>query len=191
MTTQIFATLNQNALGPGLVLDQGGLVVTTNAAALSNARKALGTLPKGVGESLFECTFYSDSRTTPVPAGIRVGLAQTSSLTNIGTGVDALSYGLDLNTGNLYSNTAVLANVVSGGIPERTVISTYTKFNVSSITMHFFTNGVWRNSWTVSSVSGKFWVPSVTVCGGNAADWKAFLGFGQRGLKYPRLVIPS
>ena len=64
MTSRTYATLNANALGDGLSLDQGNLVVTTNADGLDFHRAVFGTQPKGTGQMYFETYFYSTSRPT-------------------------------------------------------------------------------------------------------------------------------
>lgn len=183
MATQVFAMLNPNALGPGLVLDQGNLVVTTNAAALSSARKVLGTVPKGVASGYFECIFYSDTQAASLPSGVLVGIARADSPLTSGVGVDALSYGYEPLTGNIRNNNGTL--LTTRASVERSVLGVY--YNGTTGYLAWFLENNILGSTIVAAGS---YVPAVTVCGGNAADVKAVLYFGQRGLKYPQTTAP-
>ncbi len=59
MTSRVYSTWNPNARGEGLALTQGNVVVTTLADSLTNARKVLGTLPKGSAPAFYETVPWS------------------------------------------------------------------------------------------------------------------------------------
>lgn len=184
MTTKLFSTLNPNALGPGLALSQGNLVVTTTQSNLNANRKVLGTLPNGTGNYRFDVQFYTTSRPTTTPVGFDVGVATTTSDINSRPGTDANSFAYNPSTGQIRSNNAVLQTVNSS--PERTVITILAQI-AATAKMHVFLNGTWIAVQTITA--GKFWVPCLTVYGGNAADYCAYINGGQTAFDNPNLAL--
>lgn len=186
MTTRIRSTLNQNALGPGLVLSQGGLVVTTTQDALSDARKVLGTIPRAIGDSGFECQFWSTTRPSLLPVGNRVGFAvPTSSLTAC-VGADADSWGYEPATGSLYNNGSAVA---TGDLcQERRVITIFAAWT-TTLSIGVAIDGTFQFLYDTGAMSRV--VPAVTVCGSNAADISVFVNFGQTPMNYPQIQVAA
>lgn len=189
MATIVRSVLNQNALGPGLTLNQGGLVVTTTTDALSNARKVLATQPRAIGSTGFECQFWSTSRPALLPAGNRVGLATPDCSLTTCVGNDASSIGYDINTGDIFVNSVSVANI--GPCVERKVITVYARILRSGI-LRFCVgiNGAPQIDYN-TGLSGYTWLPAATVCGSNAADINAFFNFGQTAMNYPLISGPA
>jgi hypothetical protein len=182
MTSRVYSTLNPNALGAGLVLDQGNLLLTTGADALSNARKVLGTLPKSGSVGQFESIFWSVPRVS-LGTNAAVGLAQTTSPLNQAPGIDALSIGYYPATGEVRKNNVVLTTLTI--IDERKTITIYQQFFGGNL---FFNIAVAGTALFQYQMDAGFWVPCGMVAGGNAGETLAEFNFGQRGFHYPRIV---
>lgn len=183
MSTRIFSTLNPNACGPGLVLSQGNLVVTTAQNNLDANRKVLGTLPQGTGDYVFENQFYTGSQPTTLPVGFDVGVAYPTSSLTARCGTDANSIAYNPSTGQIRQNNAVVQTVQPS--PERAVISVLARITTGAL--HFFINGSWIA--VVTLPAGQFWVPCLSVYGGNAADYCSYFNGGQTALNYPALAL--
>lgn len=185
MTSKTFATLNANALGEGLLLSSGNMIVTTDADGLDNHRKALGTVPRGTGDAYFECYFYSDTRPDDLGGSCSVGIATPDSPLDEYTGEDADSFGLIVGTGEITTHDS--AGLFVNPQAERLCIGVLLRADPVSPTVAFSVNGSLLAE--IALPAGKFWVPSVTVSGLPAGDMKAFLNFGQRGFDYPAIVV--
>lgn len=61
MTSRTYAALDRNRLGPGLLLDESDLQITTGIAC-DGERKVLGSLPVMSGEYAYECYVWSTSQ---------------------------------------------------------------------------------------------------------------------------------
>lgn len=187
MTTKIRSVLNQNALGPGLALDQGGLVVTTTADNLDQNRKVLGTVPRALGELYYECAFYSTTRPTTLPVGVRCGIALAQSTLDTCCGDDIRSLGFELGTGKIY-NAGVNTQTITVA-QERTMLGVHVTASAGSAVVSFFVDGVFQATETFTFIGG-FYVPCITVCGSTAADMNAYFNSGIRGFRYPLMVAP-
>jgi hypothetical protein len=175
MTSRTYSTLDPNATHSSLVLSEGNRVVTTRTTGLDFHRCAHGTIPKAVGSWYFGGYFSSVARTS-LAGKIAFGVAQPNSALNKYVGEDALAYGLLPADGVVRSNGS---DVVTGIplIAERRFISIY---------VYPPSGGQYRAAWyvdgnqvaTVLLPSGKFWVPAVTVSGGNAGEIRAEFNFG-------------
>jgi hypothetical protein len=187
VSSRTFATLDPNRIGDGLALEMGNLIVKTNADQLSNARKCLGTVPRGTGDAYFECYFYSDTRPADLAETCSVGIAQVGSSLDTYVGEDADSIGLIIGTGEIQSGGSVIETVNSQA--ERLCIGVLVRLEAGSAgdTVAFSVNG--NLLYEASIPDGQFWVPAVTVSGLDAGDMRAFLNFGQRGFDYPAIVV--
>ena len=183
MSSRVFGTWDENALGDGLVLDLGGLVVKTGQNALSNSRKVIGTLFKATGTGYFESEFWSIPQVS-LGTNVAIGLAQPDSPLNQAVGADSKSVAFYPATGLVLSNGATVATLDI--VPERTVISMY--MSLLTPTLLIAINGTLRGS--ISLASGKSWAPACTVAGGNAGETFNFTNFGQRGFNYRVLQGP-
>jgi hypothetical protein len=184
MPAQTFGTWDQNALGAGLVLQMGGLVIVTGDSNLTNARKALGTLPKGSGTGYFENEFYSVPQVN-LGTNCAVGVAQPTSALNAAPGQDALSWAFYPGTGDVKNNGAVLMNI--GIVPERTVISVYLSL-ITTPQLILAVSGSWKAS--IALPAGKVWLPTAMLAGGNAGETGLYTNMGQRGFNYTRIEGP-
>lgn len=181
MSTRTYSTLNQNALGPGLVLSKGGLIVTTTEAALNADRCVLGTVPQGTGTVYYEAMCYTGLQPDPTPDGFLVGVGKPTTRLDRATGADADSFGYQPSTGN----------VMSGGIavetfdptPERTVIGVLLELGPSIANLSYFLGGSYAG--TITLPTGQLWLPCGSVYGDAAADNKIYFNFGQTGFVNP------
>jgi hypothetical protein len=190
MTSRTFNTWNPNACDPSLLLDQGNLVVTTGANALSTSRKVMGTLLKSTGR------FNSEHEVWTVPmvnlgANVVLGVAQTDSPLNQAVGADSKSYGFVLGTGELKNNGSVITTLDIVNEPTtsilRNVISLYTVLD-SGPWLIIAINGSER--YMLSLPSGKTWGWAATLAGGNAGETSLYSNFGQRGFNFPIIQGP-
>lgn len=186
MTARTYSTWNPRALGASLLLDQGNLVVTTGANALSNSRKVLGTLPKGSSAGYFETQFWSTPQVS-LGTNIAVGLAQPTSSLAAAVGADSLSCGYYPATGAVIYNGSTLTTLAA--IPERRVIGIYLTFGSGHAYMVITVSGFWVYAADLGTGGGT-WVPALTLAGGNAGETSAYSNFGQRGFDYPTIIYP-
>lgn len=165
----------------------GNLIVKTNADQLSNARKCLGTVPRGAGSAYFECYFYSDTRPDDLAETCSVGIAQVGSPLDAYVGEDSDSIGLIVGTGEIQSGGSAIETVNAQA--ERLCIGVLIRIEGGSAgdSVAFSVNGNLLAE--VAIPSSEFWVPAVTVSGLDAGDMRAFLNFGQRGFDYPAIVV--
>lgn len=188
MTTRVNSTLNPNALGPGLVLDYGNVVVSTNAGALDIHRKVLGRIPKGVGISYFEFWHYSNLQGNLANL-VAVGIAQQDAPLDTAVGEDATSWGFQLTEGVTRNNNATVDTYQP--VAERTCVGVLLVNDPMSPTVSWYVNGSLLG--TNAIAAGKFWVPAISI--GTDADGagglKAFVNFGQRPFEHPIIVAPS
>jgi hypothetical protein len=191
MPSRTYCTWDPNAIGDGLLLDDGNLVVTTGANALSNARKVMGTLFKGVGRFNSEHEFWSVPRVN-LGTNAVIGIAEPDSPLDQAVGADAKSYGLVLGTGEVKNNGNVITTLDVINEPTdsvlRAVISLYVVLD-SGPWMVIAVDGSWR--YQLSLPSGKFWAFAATLAGGNAGETSLFSNFGQRGFNYPIIQGPA
>lgn len=172
---RIYATLNPSALGPAMELEDGGLVVTTNAAALNISRMARGTVPAG-SRSFFECAFYGEGALLDHAA---VGIARATHSLSQYVGFQSTGYGLKVGNGGIFNNNAqVLATEAIG---KRVYIGVLVDTN--ALTCTWFVNGTPVGQ--VSIASG-FWYPAVTVSSQIAYDLRCYVNFGQYDFEYPQ-----
>lgn len=182
MTSKTFATLNPNALGPGLALDYGNLVVTTNQNGLDVQRAVFGTIPKAVGHVFAEAYFYSNFRGDLTDLW-SFGLAQVDApLDEMIGGASGKSWGLR-DSGEIWNANASIDS--SGGQPiaERHCLGLYVNFSGLTSAGPFaawYVDG--SQVGTVILPSGKFWVLGVSIAAtsSGAGDLSAFVNFGQR-----------
>lgn len=183
MTAKTYATLNPNAIGQDLELDQGNLVVTNlGLAATSNgeASAVFGTVPKAVGHARFDCYFYSNSRGNM--SGIcSVGLSRPEGALDGAVGDDAYSWGMRPGEGGIWHNGA---QVVAGvPVDERRCITVYINFNSDAgpYLAWFVDGNFYANVFLPTDSSGGFfWLPAVSIAASAPGDVSAFCNFGQR-----------
>ena len=186
MTARTYSTWNPNALGTGLLLDQGNLVVTTGADSLSNSRKVLATLPKATSSGYSETEFWSTPQVS-LSTNAAVGVAKVGSSLSAALGVDANSCGYYPATGEVKKNNVVLTTLAA--IPERRTIGIYFAESGGDVHMIITVQGSWVYGADLGAV-GDLWVPALTLAGGNATETSAFTNFGQRGFNYPVIIYP-
>jgi hypothetical protein len=184
MSSRILSTWDPNALGDGLSLELGNLVVATAQNALSNSRKVIGTLFKATGTGYTENEFWSVPQVS-LGTNVAIGLAQPDSTLTTAVGADAKSWGFYPATGLVLNNGATVATLDI--IPERTVISIYLSL-VTTPTMVIAVAGSWRAS--IVLPSSKSWAMAATLAGGNAGETSLFTNFGQRGFNYRNIQGP-
>jgi hypothetical protein len=182
MTSRVYSTWNPNACYTGLVLDQGNLQVTTGSDALSNSRKVLGTLPKSGSVGQFETVFYSVPRVN-LGTNVAVGLAQPGSPLGSAVGADSSSWGYYPATGDVVNNGSTLTTLTV--VDERQTITIYMEFFGGNLYMNIAVNGT---ALYQVQIDPGFYVPALTLAGGNAGETIAQSNFGQRGFDYPRII---
>lgn len=172
MTSRTYATLDRNRLGPGLLLDDSDLQITTSIAC-DGARKVLGSLPVMSGEYAFECYMWSTSQ-GDLSGLVSIGVAQPDSPLDAGVGSDAKSFGFWPADGVVKSDGSTVAS--PGGQPERVCIGVHLSLGPSTATCTFLVNGAVVS--TVDLPTGKAWLPALTLGGSSAADINAAVNFG-------------
>lgn len=191
MTSRVFSTWNPNALGDGLVLAQGNIVVTTAADSLSNARKVLGTLPKGSAPGFYETVFWSTPQVS-LGTNVATGVAMPDSPLDQAVGADSKSCGYYPATGDIIMGGVTLTTTSSAHdpIPERTDIGVYLIFFGGHAYVNFIVAGTWI--FEVDLGTSGVWVPAQTLAGGIAGETSSYTRFGGGGVafNYPRIVAP-
>lgn len=172
MTSRTYATLDRNRLGPGLLLDDSDLQITTSVAC-DGARKVLGSLPVMSGEYAYECYVWSTSQ-GDLSGLVSIGVAQPDSALNSGVGSDAKSFGFWTADGVVKSNGSTVDS--PGKQPERVCIGVHLSLSPSAATCAFFVNGAVVS--TVDLPTGKAWLPALTLGGTSASDINASINFG-------------
>lgn len=181
MTAKLFATLDPNALGPELALDQGNLVVMSEDDNLDGNRVVFATLAKGIGRGRVDAYFYSDSRGDFSTLAASFGFCRPSGSIETYCGADDESYGLLPFMGGVWHNGV---KVVDGPpVTERRCISLV--FNADH---SFGPVAIWYVDGNFygyvelppDSSGNPFWVPAIGTGGPIAEDLRAFLNFGQR-----------
>lgn len=175
MTSRTYATLDRNRLGPGLLLDDSDLQITTNISC-DGERKVLGSLPVMSGEYAFECYVWSTSQ-GDLSGLVSVGVAQPASALDAGVGSDALSVGFWPADGIVKSNGITLAS--PGDKPERVCLGVHLSLSPSSATCDFLVNG--SVVYTADLPTGKAWLPAIGIGASSAADINAAINCGDWG----------
>jgi hypothetical protein len=179
-----YATLNPNALGPGLALDLGNLVVTTDQINLDGERMVLSTIPKAVGQVYAECYFYSQFR-GDLSGLCAIGVAETDSpLDEMAGGASGKSYAYRPADGGIWHAGAEIDSGSTQPAAERRCIGLTVDFNnVSGPLATWYLDG--SQIGYVLLPTDKFWCLAVSVgCGTQAAgDVSAFINFGQRAFE--------
>lgn len=188
MTARVYSTWNPNALGAGLLLDQGNLVVTTGADSLSNARKVLGTLPKGSSPGFYETVAWSIPRVS-LGTNFATGFAQPDSPLDQAVGADSKSCGYYPATGDIIYNGSPLTTIVAQ--PERVDIGCYLIFSGGHAYAVFIVAGTWVYEADLGT-GGASWLPAQTLAGGIAGETSTYTRFGGGGVAfdYPRIIAP-
>lgn len=177
MTSRTYATLNANALGDGLSLDQGNLVVTTNADGLDFHRAVFGTQPKGTGQMYFETYFYSTSRPTGGLVNLlSVGVAQVGSSLSKYVGEESTSYGFRPADGGIYNDDTESQS--TDAIGERMCIGVLLDLTASTPNVVWYVDGSQIGYSEIDT--DEFWVPAISIGATTAGDVSAFVNFGQR-----------
>lgn len=183
---EIIATLNPNALGDGLGLDLGNLVVTTLRTNLDRNRKVLGTLPKAVGRAYIEAYFYSTFQ-GDLTGLCALGIAATNVPLNTSVGNDALSWAIRPDTGGIWNNSTEIESGSGPVVKERNCIGIYVNFDGIDSTgqpyVAWFVNGSQYAS--VLLPTGHFWVIAVSIgsTAQGAGDLSCFVNFGSRTME--------
>lgn len=191
MTARVYSTWNPNALGEGLLLEQGNLVVTTGADNLSNDRKVLGTLPKGTAPGFYETVFWSTPQVS-LGDNVATGVAQPDSPLDQAVGADSKSCGYYPATGQIILNGTVLttSHTAHDPIIERIDIGVYFHPFGGHMYVSFIVAGTWI--YEVDLGTSGLWVPAQTLAGGIAGETSSYTRFGGGGVafNYPRIIAP-
>lgn len=182
MTARTFSTLNPRAIGDGLILDEGNLIVTTDRLGLSGSRAVFGTIPKATGHNRFDTYFYSLSRSDLTGLG-SVGLAVITADVAQYIGETTDSWGLRPFNGGIWHGGS---KIVDGPVlDERVCITTYVNFTrTANPLLAWFVDGNFYASVDLPGGSNLvFYLPAVSVGVGTdqmAGDLSAFCNFGNR-----------
>jgi hypothetical protein len=184
MPNKNFATLNPNALGPGLALDLGNLVVTTDQIGLDAGRSVLSTIPKAVGQVYAECYFYSQFR-GDLSGLCAFGLAETDApLDEMAGGASGKSYAFRPADGGIWNAGSEIDSGSTLAVAERRCLGLSVDFDrIGAPLATWYLEG--SQIGYVDLPTDKFWVLIVSVgCGDQAAgDLSAFVNFGQRAFE--------
>lgn len=172
MTSYTYATLDRNRLGPGLLLDDSDLQITTSIAC-DGARKVLGSLPVMSGEYAYECYVWSTSQ-GDLSGLVSIGVAQPNSVLNAAVGNDAASVGYWPADGVVKSNGSTLGS--PGKTPERKCLGVRLLLSPTSATCEFRVDGALL--YTATLPTGKAWLPAIGLGGSSAGDILASVNFG-------------
>lgn len=174
---RIYATFDAGAIGPGLELEQGGLVVVSNTAGLDIHRLARGNIATGTsGRYFYEAAFYGDGA---LADRCSVGIVQATHSLSEYAGEGALSYGLRAGDDGVYSNSVQVVGV--DAVDKRTWIGVLV--DMDALTCSWFVDGSLVAS---TSIAAAPWYPAVTVAADEAYDLRCYVNFGQYAFERPQ-----
>lgn len=175
-----FAVLNQNALGPTLEIELGGLVVTSNANGTDRNRTARATYGNRASTMFFEVAFYGDAA---MAANLcYVGLCKGNHSLSQYVGRSANSWGYNVGGTGIYNNDAQAVATTTAAAKEM-YIGVYVNFsNPSAPVATWLVNGSPIGSATLAAGT---WYPAISLGCTTAYDMRAFVNFGQRTFAYP------
>lgn len=172
---RVYATLDPGALGPSMELEQGGLIVTSNAASLNISRHARGNVATLAGSYYFEAAFYGDGALLNQAA---VGIVRATHSLAKYVGEQSTGYGLKVGNGGVYSNNAQV--VATDPVAKETYIGVYV--DMAALTCRWFING---SLLAEVAISNSRWYPAVTVSATEAYALRCYVNFGQYAFEYP------
>ena len=166
-----FDRFDATMIGPGLVATDGGLLLTTNAAALSLSRAARGLIfhPSGVHGAEF--TFYGDASLVA-----SIGLVQPSTSLSAAVGTVANSVGWRLDSGEVFVGGALMVS----GLPVVTkgqIVGLVFRDAPGSIFTDFYLEGAVVA--TVDFPAGASWTIAASLASTAAGDLTAAINAGQ------------
>lgn len=171
---RVFDRFNATTIGPGLVVTDGGLLLTTNANTLDLSRAARGNIFHSDGPRGVEFTFYGDAALVAC-----VGVVQASVSLSAAVGASAGSIGWRLDTGQIRRNGLVEA----AGLPAVTkgqVVGLILRESPGfAFNAEFYLDGELVISLAVGTVPGLSWAFAVSISAAVAGELTAAVNAGQ------------
>lgn len=174
MTTRTYAILDVGRAGTALELQQGGLIVTHDAA-VSGARQVLSNQEKTSGQHFVEVVFYGEGDLLDYAS---FGVVAVQNLGQY-VGENAASVGWLPGAGSIRVGGVEVATFDE--IPKRTPLGVFLDIDAGSVS--FYANGV--PVATIALPTGTAWRFAVGVGGYEAFDLYAYCNFGQRQFEQP------
>lgn len=174
MTTRTYAILDVGRAGTSLELQQGGLIVTHDAA-VSGARQVLSNQEKTTGKHFVEVVFYGDGDLLDYAS---FGVVAVQNLAQY-VGQNAASVGWLPGLGSIRVGGVEVATFDE--IPKRTPLGVFLDLDAGEVS--FYANGV--PVATVALPTGTAWRFAVGVGGYQPFDLYAYCNFGQRQFEQP------
>ncbi|MEQ1512983.1 MAG: hypothetical protein ABL934_09915 [Lysobacteraceae bacterium] len=167
-----FDRFDATTIGSGLVATDGGLLLTTNAAALSVSRAARGTIFKSSGSQGVEFTFYGDASLIA-----SIGLMQSTVSLAAAVGTTADSVGWQLDTGEIRLGGTVVASGLAAVTKGQIVgVVFYDGPGFTYFADFYLANAIVA---TVNLPAGASWTFAVSLASTVAGDLTAALNAGQ------------
>jgi hypothetical protein len=176
-----FARLNPAAIGPSLELEDGGLVVTSNAVSLNISRMVRGTVPILTGMLYFEVAFWGDGALLNQAA---VGIVRQSHSLAKYVGEQSTGYGFKVGNGGIYSNNALVTAAEAAG--KEVYIGVLV--DMTALTCTWLVNG---SPIASVSIANAVWYPAITVSATEAYALRCYANFGQYEFEYPQTGTPD
>lgn len=175
MTARHECRLDRNACGPGLTIDDGGTIVTTNLNALDAYRAVFGNLAVSEGIKTFEFHVYSTSR-GDLSGLVSVGVAEVGTALDDLVGGNATSYGI-MPADGVIMNNGLAVTTFEAFNPERICMSVTVDLTGPTKIVRW----AWNGSSTVFRTlpANKLWVPAISIGGEEAGDLCVIVNFGQ------------
>lgn len=174
MTSRILCQLDRNALGDGLTIDDGGLIVTTNRNALDAQRVVLGNLAVSSGVHTFEIYVYSTSR-GDLSGLVSIGVAEVGAPLDEMVGDNAESFGIRPADGEIWTNGGSVNTF--DPLPERTCIGVTVDLDSPTPQVRWSFNG--SSLYFRTLTADKAWVPAISIGAAEAGDVSVVANFGQ------------
>lgn len=175
---RIFATLDPNALGPDMELEQGGMVVTTRAPLTSGAinRLVRGTLAPAAGKCYFEVAWYGEGAMLD---HVSVGIVRAGHSTAKYVGELAGSYGLKAGNGGVYNAGAQVA--ATDVVGTRVFVGVL--LDLDALVCRWYVAG---SLVATVSIAGGAWYPAITTSAAVAYDLRCYVNMGQYAFETPQ-----
>lgn len=177
-----YARFASSPIGPSLVAQNGGLVLTTSAATPSLARTARSDVSQSSGQHGVEFTFYGDDSLNAA-----IGVCQPGSSLSVGLGGEASSISWLLHLGEVY----IGGGLVASGLPsvaKGDVVGV--RIDIATTTIEFYKGTTLVHSRSLPA-SGATWHFAASLhspggagklaCAVNAGQWQAVSAAGQKG----------
>lgn len=171
--SRTYARLDQATLGPQLLLEQGGLLVTFDTDGASLNRNARSNQGVDIGLHYWEVIVGGD---LPLSGNVSAGIVDEAVATNTQVGDVTDSFGYQAGDGLMLAEGSTDATVAEASAQD--VIGFALDVDAVTPTLSVYLNRLLLH--TFSLPTGKTWHPAVSIGGETALELSVFVNLGRR-----------